>query len=302
MNTRRHFLSSTLLGAASFASGVAAAPEKGRHTLCAFTKHLQGLPFTDIANVAAEVGLDGIEAPVRPGGHVEPERVTEDLPKLVEALRAKNLELTILTSGINQVSAEQNTEAVLRTAKALGVQRFRMMYYKYDLKQPIEAQIAEWKPKIHDLIQLCSEIGIQPLLQNHSGRDYFGAPIWDAWSLMKHYQPEQWGFALDSYHTTVEAGMSWPIDVSLISTHIQAIYFKDVKWLAPGKADGVPLGTGMVNKDIAKALLKQGFSGPISLHTEYMKGDASKDPQFVKDSVAAFKRDLAVMREWIAEA
>ncbi|MBL9114291.1 MAG: TIM barrel protein [Verrucomicrobiaceae bacterium] len=300
MNTRRQFLAqAAALGAASITGQSIAAPGK-KHTLCAFTKHLQGLSYQQIADIAAEVGLDGIEAPVRPGGHVEPEKVTEDLPKLIEALKKNNLEMTILTSGINQVSKEQNTEQVLRTAKALGVQRFRMLYFKYDLKRPIEAQLAEWKPLIKDLVQLCTEIGIQPLLQNHSGKDYFGAPIWDAWSLMKEYTPQQWGFAIDAYHTTVEAGLSWPIDTSLIGSHIQAIYFKDVKWVSPGKADGVPLGTGLVSKDMAKVLLQRGFSGPVSLHTEYMKGDAAKDPAFVKESLGAFKRDLAVMKEWLA--
>jgi sugar phosphate isomerase/epimerase len=301
MKTRRHFLQTTALGVASLSapSQVTAAQSK-KHTLCAFTKHLQGLSYTQIADIAAGVGLDGIEAPVRPAGHVEPAAVKDELPKLVEALKKNNLELTILTSGINQVSKEQHTDDVLRTAKALGVQRFRMLYFKYDLKKPIQAQLDEWKPLIKDLVQLCTEIGIQPLLQNHSGKDYFGAPIWDAWSLMKEYTPQQWGFAVDAYHTTVEAGMSWPIDTALISSHIQAIYFKDVNWISPGKADGVPLGTGMVNKDMAKTLLKGGFSGPISLHTEYMKGDAAKDPAFVKASEEAFKRDFAVMKEWIS--
>ena len=307
MKSRRHFLQSAALGAAGLALNVKAAQAKGKHTLCAFTKHLQGLPYEQIADIAAQVGLDGIEAPVRPGGHVEPEKVTEDLPKLIEALKKNNLEMTILTSGINEVTKEQNTEQVLRTAKALGVQRFRMLYYKYDLKKPIQAQLDEWKPKIKDLVQLCSEIGIQPLLQNHSGKDYFGAPIWDAWSLMKDYTPQQWGFAIDAYHTTVEAGLSWPIDTALIGDHIQAIYFKDVKWVSAGKAEGVPLGTGMVNKDMATTLLKRGFTGPISLHTEYMvekgaKKDAVPSAEFAKASLEAFKRDLAVMKEWIGQA
>lgn len=304
MKTRRQFLHSAALSAASLALGStaqAAEKAKTRHTLCAFTKHLQGLSFDQIADIAAEVGLDGIEAPVRPKGHVEPEKVTEDLPKFMEALKKRNLEMTILTSGINQVSKEQNTEEVLRTAKALGIQRFRMLYFKYDLKKPIQAQLDEWKPLIKDLIQLCSEIGIQPLLQNHSGKDYFGAPIWDAWSLMKDYTPQQWGFAVDAYHTTVEAGLSWPIDTALIGDHVQALYFKDVKWLSPGKAEGVPLGTGLVSKEFATTLLKRGFTGPISLHTEYMVGQTSS-PEFVKDSIAAYKRDLAVMKEWIGQA
>lgn len=296
MHTRRHFIASA--ASALAATSLPAAPVAKKHKLCAFTKHLQGLPFEQIADIAADVGLDGIEAPIRPGGHVEPERITEDLPKFMEALKKRNLEITIMTSGINQVSKEQHTEQVLRTAKSLGVERFRMWYYKYDLKKPIEANLAEWKPQIKDLIQLCDEIGIQPLLQNHSGPDYFGAPIWDAWSLMKDYTPKQWGFAMDAYHTTVEAGLSWPIDTSLIGDHIQAMYFKDVKWISPGKAEGVPLGTGLVPKAFATTLLKRGFQGPISLHTEYMVGK-TKDADFVKHSVEAFKRDFAVMKEWI---
>ena len=205
------------------------------------------------------------------------------------------------------MSKEQNTEQVLLTAKALGVQRYRMLYFKYDLKKPIQAQLDEWKPMIKDRVQLSSEIGIQPLLQNHSGKDYFGAPICDAWSLMKDYTPQQWGFAMDAYHTTVEAGLSWPLDTALIGEHIQMLYFKDVKWIAPGKAEGVPLGTGLVNRDFATTMLKRGFTGPISLHTEYMvekgvKKEAVPSPEFVKASLEAFKRDFAVMKEWIGQA
>ena len=297
MPTRRHFLAT----AASLAVSPATAetPEKKKFTLCAFTKHLQGLTFAQIAELAAEAGLDGIEAPVRPGGHVEPARVEDDLPKLVVALKQRNLELTILTSGVNQVSAEQRTEVVLRTAKTLGIKRFRMHYFQYDLKKPILPQIEEWRVKIRDLVQLCDEIGIQPLLQNHSGRDYFGAPIWDAYSVMKDYKPQQFGFAIDSYHTTAEGGTSWPLELALVGAHIQALYLKDLKWVAPGKSESVPLGTGLVSKEFAATILAQGFTGPVSLHTEYMAGDA-RNPAFQKACLEAFKRDLKVVREWLS--
>ena len=297
MTTRRQFLATA--ASLTVSPVLAGTVEKKKFTLSAFTKHLQGLSFAQIAELAAEAGLDGIEAPVRPGGHVEPARVEEDLPKLVEALKQRNLELTILTSGVNQVSAEQRTEVVLRTAKALGIQRFRMHYFQYDLKKSILPQIEEWRLKIRDLVQLCDEIGIQPLLQNHSGRDYFGAPIWDAYSVMKDFKPQQFGFAIDSYHTTAEGGTSWPLELALVGAHIQALYLKDLKWVAPGKSESVPLGTGLVSKEFAATILAQGFTGPVSLHTEYMTGDA-KDPVFQKACLEAFKRDLKVVREWLA--
>jgi sugar phosphate isomerase/epimerase len=304
MTTRRHFLHTAALAAASSALAPVAAfaaPAARKNKLCAFTKHLQGLSFDQIADIAAEVGLDGIEAPIRPGGHVEPERITDDLPKLAEALKKRGLEITIMTSGINQVSKEQNTEQVLRTAKALGIERYRMLYFKYDLTKPILPQIDEWRPMIKDLVQMSTEIGIQPLVQNHSGKDYFAAPIWDAFSIMKDYAPKNFGFAFDIYHATVEGGLSWPLEMALIGEHLQCAYFKDVKWIGPGKAEGVPLGTGQASPDFAKNLIKRQFAGPISLHTEYMVGQ-TKNPDFVKESLAAYKRDLVVLKEWMGWA
>ena len=305
MQNRRTFLATaaTAAGAALISNPLAAAPATARkNKLCAFTKHLQGLSFDQIADIAAECGLDGIEAPIRPGGHVEPERIEEDLPKLAEALKKRGLEITIMTSGINQVSKEQNTETVLRTAARLGVKRYRMLYFKYDLSKPILPQLDEWRPLIKDLVQLSSELGIQPLLQNHSGKDYFGAPVWDAYSIMKDFTPQQFSFAFDIYHATVEGGLSWPLDLSLVGDHLGAVYFKDCKWIGRGKAEGVPLGEGQASPDFARMLNKRNYAGPVSLHTEYMveKGAAKvPSPQFVKASIEAYKRDLGVLKEWM---
>ena len=274
------------------------AAEPTGNTFCFFSKHLQGLSFDDIASFAAEVGMDGVEAPIRPGGHVEPEKVEEDLPKLVEALKKQGRELTIMTSGINEVNAEQNTEAVLRTAAKLGVKRFRMLYYKYDLQKPIWPQLDEIRPKIKDLVQLCTEIGIQPLFQNHSGKDYVAAPVWDMYSIMREYPAEQFSFAYDIYHSTIEGGSSWPLEAALVSDHLGAVYFKDFKWNGR-KAEGCPLGEGQVNPAFAKTLMKGGYKGPISLHLEYLKGDI-KDPAFIKECRDAHVREFGILKQWLS--
>jgi len=299
--TRRRFLQNASLLAGSLAATAftpaSAAAEKA-NKLCFFTKHLQGLSFDDIASLAVEMGVDGVESPIRPKGHIEPEKVEDELPKYVEALKKQNLELMIMTSGINEVSAEQRTEAVLRTAAKLGVKRFRMLYYKYDLSKPIWAQLQEVKPRLKDLIQLCQEIGIQPLFQNHSGKDYFGAPIWDIYSLMQEYQPEQFSFCYDIFHATVEGGMQWPLSAALTSTHRGAVYFKDFQWQGR-KSETCPLGEGQVDPAFAKQLVAQGYRGPISLHVEYLKGDARR-PEVLAEFKKAHVRDLAKLKSWLA--
>lgn len=299
MPNRRTFLHQASLLAGSLAlAPIAQAATKPANPICFFTKHLQGLSYDDIASLGAEMGVNGVESPIRPKGHIEPEQIEVELPKYVEALKKQGLELTILTSGINEVSQEQRTEAVLRTAAKLGVKRFRMLYYKYDLKKPIWEQVQELRPKIKDLVQLCQEIGIQPLVQNHSGKDYVAAPIWDIYSIMREYTPAQMSFCYDIYHATVEGGSQWPLSAALTADHWGAIYFKDFKWEGR-KAEGCPLGEGQVSPDFAKLVKERGFIGPISLHVEYLKGDP-KSADVLKEFRAAHVRDLKVLRDWMA--
>src|ERR1044072_815735 len=106
---RRQFLkqTATLAAAASVlpAGQAASIVEKvGPWKFCAFEKPVQFLSYDETADFMAELGFDGIEAAVRPGGHVLPERVEEDLPKLAEALKKRGLEITLLTSGINSAT------------------------------------------------------------------------------------------------------------------------------------------------------------------------------------------------------
>lgn len=203
-----------------------------------------------------------------------------------------------MTSGINEVSEEQRTEAVLRTAAKLGIKRYRMLYYKYDLTKPIWPQLDELKPKLRDLIALSKEIGIQPLFQNHSGKDYVAAPIWDMYGLMREYPADQFGFAFDILHATVEGGLSWPIDASLVADHVGAVYFKDFKWVGR-KIETCPLGEGQVDGlQFSKMLLKRQYAGPVSLHVEYLKGDP-KDPAVLKEFRAAHLRDVKLLNDWM---
>src|SRR5262245_36164496 len=95
---RRQFLKYTAtatLVASAVPAGIcqAAQGKTGPWKFCAFEKPLQFLNYDELAEVLAELGFDGIEATVRPGGHVLPERVEDDLPRFVEALKKRGLEI-----------------------------------------------------------------------------------------------------------------------------------------------------------------------------------------------------------------
>jgi sugar phosphate isomerase/epimerase len=141
-------------------------------------KFLQELPAEKLAATIAQLGFDGIEATVRNQGQVLPERVEDDLPPLVEALRKHNLEVTVMTSNVDRADNPVH-EKVLRTASGLGVKRYRMGYFKYDLSKPVLPQLNQFKPILKDLAALNRELGMQAVYQNHAGTNYVGAGLWD---------------------------------------------------------------------------------------------------------------------------
>ena len=292
--SRRRFLATGAAAlAASQASVLPLMAEKNTlpWEVCTFTKPFQHLSYEQLAALMAEIGFDGIEAPVRPKGHIEPEAVETELPKMVEALKAQDLNLTILTSGINEVSDEQHTEKVLRTAAALGVKRYRMNYYRYDLKKPIGPQIAEFAPKFADLIALSKEIGIKPIYQNHSGNKYFGGPIWDLRGVLLDHDPADVGVAFDIGHATVEGAKAWPLNFAAIRPYIDTVYVKEPAF-RDNKVEFGALGEGAVDKGFYQLLGETNFTGPISLHVEYL----GTKPESEKAIIAAMKKDFATLK------
>ena len=275
---------------------LAAGPAPKAPEFSLFTKHLVGLPYDQLAETVAALGFKGVEAPVRKGGHVEPARVEEDLPKLAEAFKKCGVTITLLTTDINTVNAADRTEKVLRTARALDIPSYRMKWYAYSGKQSLWADLDEIRPQLRDLVALSRELRILPSYQNHSGPKYVGAAVWDMATLMKDYRPDELSWNFDFFHAMVEGGLSWPNHLALARDHISMVYFKNFTW--QGRvAEGCPLSEGRVGKDSVALLRKSGYAGPVCLHVEYLKGKVT-DQGALKAAVDATRKDFATLKEW----
>ena len=267
-----------------------------KHKICVFTKPFNSLSFDQLADRIAELGFDGIEAPIRAGGHVEPEQVEDGLPALHDALQKRGLEITVMASDINDPD-DPLTHRVLRTAATLGIRRYRMKYFKYDLDQSVIEQIREWQPRARDLAAVNHDYGVQGLYQNHAGRNYCGAALWDLHALLEGISPSDLGVAYDIRHATVEGGTSWPATFNMICPKIQTVYVKDFVWGQQPQPVNVPLGEGRVDPKFGALLQQSEFSGPISLHEEYLD---HREPELVPKHLAAIKQDLETLRSWLA--
>lgn len=290
--SRRAFITSLSLAAAG-----ALAAEKSasrRFKIIGFVKPFQRLPFDQIADTAREVGWTGIECPVRKGGAIEPERVEEELPKLLEALRQRELELSVISTDVDDAT-DPLAQRVLKTASKLRIPRYRLKHYYYDLNKPIPPQLEMLRGKVRDLAQLNRELSLQGSIQNHSGRNYVGAPGWDIWELVRDLDPKWMGIFFDIGHATVEGGYSWPIQAKLLEPYFSVISVKDFAWAKRDqtwRTEWCPLGKGMVRPDFFDFLKNSIFQGPITQQFEYPMGSD-------KDMIAAMRKDLAVLKAWL---
>ncbi|MDF1859014.1 MAG: sugar phosphate isomerase/epimerase [Verrucomicrobiales bacterium] len=290
--SRRAFLQSSLLSCAA-AAGFSREPTT--NPICCFNKPLQHLNYDEQARLISEMGFAGIEGTVRKGGHVEPDSVEKDLPRQIEALRECGVEMTVMTTDINNVDQEIH-RSVLTTAADLGVTRFRMGSIKYTYDRPIDEQLADIRAIFQKLITFCKPLGIQPLYQNHSGAGRFGAGLWDLQEILKDVDPADAAVAFDIRHAVVEGGLSWPTEFHLIRPHFGMVYCKDFVWEQNSqKPRNVPLGTGRVDYPKFFSLLeKSHYNGPISLHMEYKD---HRDPKVLPESIEAIKADLESLRK-----
>ena len=297
--TRREFLRYAAAGAAAISVPAALAQEpRPSWKVGGFTKMLQELSYERTAQVAVEIGWDCIECPGRAKGQVLPDRVEEDLPKLVEALKTKNLELSILATDIRSAD-EPLTGKVLRAAAKAGIPLYRLGGYRYKEGVPIPHQLEEFRAKLKDLAALNKELGLTGLLQNHSGNGYVGAPMWDLHELLKDLDPRHLGVHFDIGHATVESGLSWPTAFELLKDRIGAVIVKDFYWKhAPGegaKTVWCPIGQGSVHPKFFRMLRGTPFRGPITMQFEYpIDGGEGIDAR-----VRAMKEDNRVLREWL---
>lgn len=279
----------------------------GEITVSIFSKHLEWLDYKPMAETAAELGFDGLDLTVRPGGHVLPENVKEDLPKAVEAVREAGLEVYTMSTAIGGVD-EKYTQPILETASELGIPHYRTNWYEYDDSLTIPQNLQHFKGRLRQLAELNEKYQIQGDYQNHSGSG-FGASILDLWMVLDEIGSDWLGSQYDIRHATVEGAESWPVGLKALHPYIGTLDIKDFHWAQiDGKweVQNVPLGKGQVDFDRYFKLIKQyGVTAPISVHYEYPLGGANHGEPTLsipeEEVLSAFRKDLKTLRGWLDE-
>jgi sugar phosphate isomerase/epimerase len=306
MNTlsRRDFIARTAVASSTVAlGGVGGLPgfwaEQWPPPIVVFSKVYQELKldFEDSAALTAEAGMDGIDCTVRPGGEILQENVARDLPRYAALLKKRGLQLPLLTTAITSV-ASPHAEEILRTARGLGVQYYRLGSSNTQTDAPPGKQVQEIRAQLKDLATLNREVGIGALFQNHSpaGRSYLGGDLSELYDIVKDFDPAQIGVAFDIGHALVVHGDDWRRHFERLKSHLRVAYVKDVtrggRWVPFGEGDIASTG-------YFKQLRQMTYREPISLHIEYDWAEGGK----AKTRTAllkALKDSSRVLRRWLS--
>ena len=161
--------------------------------VCLFSKHLGWIKDYDrLAERTVSLGFAGTDLTVRPGGHVLPERVEEDLPKAFESLKKAGAPIAMITTRI-QDPRDPTTRKILKTASSLGIRRYRRDGEQWEGSHDPLKRIADLRGRIHELALLNKEYGLFAGMHNHSGFD-LGATPWEVYELVKSEDPRWIGF------------------------------------------------------------------------------------------------------------
>lgn len=311
--TRRNFLGALAASGATVSLTPAAftkaeRPVQEKYSIHVFSKHLQFLDYEAMAETAAEIGFDGVDLTVRPGGHILPGNVERNLPKAVEAIKKNGLDALMMTTAV--INAEDAVQKrVLKTASEVGIRYYRTNWLSYGKDVEIARAMEQYQQQLKTLADLNRQLNIYGSYQNHSGSHYVGAPVWDLAMMLREIDNEHMGSQYDIRHATVEGGFSWPLGLNLIRPHINTIVIKDFRWEEKGgdwKVKNTPIGEGMVDFSTYFDYLKSyNIKVPVSVHYEYEmpENDPSlNEREKRKKTMEVMKKDLETLKSYMAKA
>ena len=301
MLSRRRCLQTLAVAASLAAARSATADEKpsdesspGASRIWIFTKPIEQLTFKEVAEWLIRWDVGGLEATARRGGWIEPADAPSKLPQLVEALQSVDRTGLIVTTDVNRAD-QPDVDLVLKSASQLGVRYFRMAYYKYDFSKKILPQLDAFAAQATQLAEICKQLKMTALYQNHAGANYVGAPLWDLMHVLQGIDPSAMSIAIDLRHTTIEAAESWRAGYARIKDSVGAMFVKDAIYVDGAVNDG-PLGRSEKCKQLFKLVQADHPTIPMSLHMEHID---HRPKELLPQRLAAITADVETLKRWL---
>jgi len=271
-------------------------PPKPRTTpaVCLYSQHLIKVEYDSLGMILKEIGFDGCNLAVIPGGHVTPENAGADLMRAIEAISGVGLEVPIITTSANSPN-DMNGRQVVAIAGFMQIPLIRAGTWHYGTADP-ETRLAEVQRELLGFASVARAYNLGVCLQNLTG-DAVGSAMWDFTAVLRGIDRQWVGYDFDPGCATQTSGPAGSVNLLRVALpRLKAVTVSDAAWSRDGARWNVtacPLGEGSVDwQRFFAALARARFTGPITLEMRYNPAN----------ELAAMRKDLAFIRKQIAAA
>jgi sugar phosphate isomerase/epimerase len=297
--TRRQLLAAAAAGArcaaaqAQYKAG--GAKLRTKPPVCLYSKQLAKVAYDDLGKLLRDLGFDGCDLSVEPGGHVLPGHAQADLVRAILAVTDVGLEVPMFTTAITS-PGDSDLRLILGIGSFMGVPLFRPGVWKYDGTSAIEARLAQVQGEIAGLAAVGRAAKMAMGLRNVAG-DNVGSAVWDTNLMIRSLDPQWVGYDFDPGSAAAVGGSDgWWLALRLALPRLKMVALNDFNWTkdtgGAWKATPCPLGEGMVDwPKFFTALARAKFTGPLSIEIAYRPAKEAeaiaRDLEFVRKQVAA---------------
>jgi L-ribulose-5-phosphate 3-epimerase len=268
-----------LLGAAALPA-LAQKPKSKGPVLCVLSDALTGVWYAQIGEIVKQLGYDGVDFTMMPGGAVEPSQSPVDEVRAFESVHGSGLECPIATTRVLSPN-EPWARNLLALAGRTGVGLIRC-----GLKRSNATMST--RQDVFGLAYFGHEYETAVLVEAGSGGGRYSPA--DALDLLSKLDPQWSGLALNSDCFAANAG----IDDAEIQACLPRVRAAVVSDFVPKESarDWKPLGKGSVDfTRMFTVLAKGGFRGPITVERQYKTadepGNLAKDAEFMRAQIHA---------------
>lgn len=269
--------------------------------LILFSKQFHDQSVRELCETAIDLGFDGIDLTVRPGGHVDPEagHLEKDLKDAVDIIRTSGLSVPLITTSVVHADDPYST-LVFRTAGELGIPFVKLGYDRYEEFGTFHDVVSKTNMALDGIERLAKRSKVCAVVHNHSGGVYVNAMPAVVTQMIENRDPEAVAAYVDIGHLVGEGVRgSWKQGLDLLAPFIKVVSAKSFGFF-PVKNEGdnrvrwvsrlVPFDEGTVPWDeFLGILVSLGFDGPVSFHSEY-RGSRETLLNYTRRDLSVFRK------------
>ena len=240
------------------------------------SKFFSSFSVEDLGYKVLDFGYDGIDINIREGHPIDPSNCSKVLPESVKLWQNMGLSCPLVTSPIDMLDPQSGiAQNLYRVCSDAGVPRIKIGFWRFVPGDDYWELIKRARQALYLFQKLSEKTGVQTCYQVHSGPN-LGSNCSGIMHLLQDFDPKFVGAYPDIGHMALD-GEDWDMGFSMLGDYLSVIGAKDAyhapqgqEVLPPYVAKFVKLGSGSVDwTRCVSAVIKTGFEGPVSIHTEY---------------------------------